>query len=113
VRGVSGSWYEAGFLAGRFLARVALQRCRPNAPELPRAEEPEAAGVTTVGGKTEPALHRNHRSGFHPLARNVLEVEVSAAWTMRVTLENSGHTPTVESVVARVASPGPEAQRTE
>jgi hypothetical protein len=113
VRRVSRGWFEAGILAGHFLVRVALQPSGPNATELPGAEKSVAAGVTSVGGKAEPALHRYHRTGLHPLARNVLKVEVSAARTMRVTLEDSRHTPTVKSVVAGVAPPGPEAHRAE
>lgn len=93
--------------------RISLKRRRPDAPELPGTEKTVAAGVTTVGRKSEPALHRNHRSGFHALARNVLKVEVSAARTMRVALEDSRHTPTVEPVVAGVAPPGPEAHGAE
>ena len=106
-------WFEARILAGHFFVRVALQRRRPDAPELSGAEKTVAARVTTVGRKAEPALHRNHRSGFHALARDVLEVEVSAARTMRVALEDSRHTPTVEPVVAGVAPPGPEAHGAE
>jgi hypothetical protein len=108
-----GGWFEAGILAGHFLASVALQRRRPYAPELPGAEKTVAAGVATVGRKAEPALHRNHRSGFHALARDVFEVEVSAARAMRVSLENRRHAPTMEPVVTGVASPGPQAYRAE
>lgn len=100
--------FEARTLAGYFLARVALKCRRANAPELPCAEKTVAAGVATVGGKSEPALHCDHGSSFHALAGNMFEVEVTAARTMRVALEYSRDAPAVKSAVAGVASPRPE-----
>jgi hypothetical protein len=100
--------YEIRTLAGYFLARVALEGSGANAPELPCAEKTVPAGVATVGGKSEPALHRDHRSSFYALARNMFEIEVPAAWTMGVELEYSRDTPAVKAAVAGVASPGPK-----
>jgi hypothetical protein len=105
--------YETGCLAGYFLARVALEGGRANAPELPCAEKTVTAGVTAIGGKPQPALHRDHGSSFHALARNMFEIEVPAAWTMRVALEYSRDTPPVKTAVAGVASPGPQPDRAE
>lgn len=98
-------------LAGYFLACSTIQRSGTNPPELPCAEKTVAAGIATVGGKSQPALHRDHGSSFHALAGNVFEIEVSAARTVRVALEYRRHAPSVKAPVAGVASPGPQPDR--
>lgn len=93
-------------LAGHFFANLGIQHRGPNTPELPRAEKPMAARVTAVGGKSEPALEQYHGPSLDALAGNMLQVEIAAAWTMRVALKRCGHAPTVKSAIAGVASPG-------
>jgi hypothetical protein len=95
--------------AGRFFADVTIDNRGTNAPELPRAEKTIPAGVTAVRRKSKPALQHNHRPGFHSLARDMLQVEVAAPRTMSVALKRGGHAPTVETVVASVAPPRPQA----
>ena len=87
---------------------VALHHGRQDAPELQDAEEAVTAGVAAVCGKPQPALHKNEGAGFHSLPRDVLEVKISAAGTMRVALQTGRHPPGVKAPVATVASPGPQ-----
>lgn len=99
-------------LTGDFLADLGIHGRGANAPKLPGAEKPMAAGIAAIGRKSKPALQHNHRPGFHSLARNMFQVEVAASRTMSVALERGGHAPAVESVIASMAPPRPQANHT-
>jgi hypothetical protein len=72
-----------------------------------------AAGIAAVGGKTQPAFHKNEGAVFDAFAGNMLEIEIAAAGTMRETFEDGSDAPGVKSPLAAVAAPRAQAGRGE
>jgi hypothetical protein len=83
------------------------------AAELQDAEEAVAAGIAAVGGKPQPSLHKNEGTVFDAFARDMLEIEISAARTVREAFQDGGDTPGMKSPLAAVAAPGAQADRSE
>jgi hypothetical protein len=92
---------------------LAFDQSRQDAPEFPDAEEPVAAGVAAVSGKSKQALQKNAGAIFHALAGDVLDIEIAAAGTVRKALQNGGHSPRLKSPIATVATPWAQASPTE
>jgi hypothetical protein len=84
-----------------------------NAAELQDAEEAVAAGVAAVGGKAQPAFHKDEGAVFDAFAGDVLEIEIAAAGTVREAFEDGSNTPGMKSPLAAVATPGAQAGRSE
>ena len=86
---------------------------RHNAAELQDAEEAVAAGIAAIGGKAQPAFHKDERAVFDAFAGNMLEIEISATGTVREAFEYGSDSPGVKSPLAAVASPRAQASRSE
>jgi len=80
---------------------------------LQDAEEAVAAGIAAIGGKTQPAFHKNEGAIFDAFAGDMLEIEIAAAGTVRVAFEGGSDSPGMKSVLAAVASPRTQAGRSE
>ena len=99
--------------AGRHGLRCRFRLCRggrrggggENAAERLHAEKAVPAGIASIRRKTKPTLECDHRASFHAFARDVLQVEVSAARAVRVQRECRGHFPGVKPQLARHAAP--------
>lgn len=76
--------------------------------EWPHAEESLPARVATIGGKFEALFQENKCAFFHALARDVLEIKISALRAMSIFRKEKSHAPGAESAVAGVASPWPQ-----
>lgn len=72
-----------------------------------------AAGIAAVGGKTQPALHKDQRAVFDPFAGDMLQIEIAAAGTVRESFEDGSDTPGVKSMLATVTAPRAQAGRRE
>lgn len=79
---------------------------RYDAPKGQHAEESLAAGIATIGRKSEPSFGGNQSAVINTIARNVLEIEVSAPGAMRETREGNCNSPCIKSAIAGMASPG-------
>jgi len=76
-----------------------------NATEQSNAEEPLAAGVAAVGRETQPTFQGDGYAILHTITRNPLEIEISAARTVRIAMVTEGHALGVKPAIAAVASP--------
>ena len=76
-----------------------------NAAKLQDAEEAVAAGIAAIGGKTQPAFHKDEGAGFDAFAGDMLEIEIAAARTMGEAFEDGSDSPGVKSPLAAVAAP--------
>ena len=94
-------------------AGLAFDHRRQDAPEFADAEEAVAAGITTVSGKSKPALQKNKGAILHALAGDMLDIEIAAAGTVREAFEDGGHSPCLKSPVATVTTPRAQASPTE
>lgn len=65
------------------------------------------ARVAAVRREAQPALQRNQCSVFHSISRNMFQIKVAAARTMRVNLKAARHAPRVKPALARMATPRP------
>ena len=74
-------------------AALAFDHRRQDAPKFADAEEPVAAGVAAVSGKSKPALQKNEGTTFDALAGDMLDIEIAAAGTVRKPLQDRGHSP--------------------
>jgi hypothetical protein len=92
---------------------LAFDHSRQDAPEFADAEEPVAAGIAAVSGKSKPALQKNEGTIFHSLAGDMLDIEIAAAGTVRKALQDGGHSPCLKSPIATVATPRAQASPTE
>ena len=72
-----------------------------------------AAGIAAVGGKTQPALHKDQRAVFDPFAGDMLQIEIAAAGAVRESFEDGSDTPGVKSMLATVTAPRAQAGRRE
>jgi hypothetical protein len=86
---------------------------RQNAPELQDAEEAVTAGVAAVGGKTQPAFHKNEGAIFHAFAGDMLEIKIAAAGTVREAFQRGRDPPGMKAPLAAVAAPGAQPGRSE
>jgi hypothetical protein len=71
-----------------------------------RTEEFLPAGIAAVSGKSEPALDREERALLHALARNRLQIKISAFRAVGVTHKRERNAACIKSAIAPVASPG-------
>src|ERR1700722_9973377 len=55
-----------------------------DAPEWPEAEEPLPARIAPVGRESEETLHEHEGARFHAVARDVFQIEISAARAVRI-----------------------------
>ena len=92
---------------------LAFGHRRQDAPKFADAEEPVAAGVAAVSGKSKPALQKNEGTIFHSLAGDMLDIEIAAAGTVREAFEDGGHSPRLKSPITIVATPRAQASPTE
>jgi len=84
-----------------------------DAPELQDTKEAVSARVAAIGGKAQPAFHKDKGAVFDAFAGNMLEIEIAAARTMRVAFQGGCDAPGMEAALAAVAAPGPQAGRGE
>jgi hypothetical protein len=84
-----------------------------DAAELQDAEEAVAAGIAAVGGKAQPALHKDEGAVFDAFAGNMLEIEIAATGTVREAFEDGSDAPGAKSPLAAVAAPRAQAGRGE
>jgi hypothetical protein len=80
---------------------------------LADTEKAVAAGVTAVGGKSEPALQKNQRAIFDAVAGDMLDIEIAAAGAVREAFEDGSNPPGMKAPIAAVAAPGAETADTE
>jgi hypothetical protein len=76
-----------------------------------KAEKFLAAGVAAIRRKTEKSLHVGQCALVDAFARDALQVEIPAAGAVSEAHERNRHGPGMEPQVARLASPGPQAQQ--
>jgi hypothetical protein len=72
------------------------------------AEKPLAARIASVSREIQQTFHGDHSSILHTLARNVLQVKISALGAVGIACEGYRHAITAKSAVACVTSPGLE-----
>jgi hypothetical protein len=84
-----------------------------NSAELQDAEEAVAARVAPVGGKAQPALHKDEGAVFDAFAGDVLKIEIAAARTVRKAFQDGSDAPGMKSPLAAVAAPRAQAGRSE
>jgi hypothetical protein len=89
--------------------RLAFDHGGQDTAEFADAEEAVAAGVTAVGGKSEPALQKNEGAIFDTVAGNMLNIEIAAAGAVREAFEDGSDPPGMKAPIATVATPGTEA----
>ena len=88
---------------------VAFDHRRQDAAEFADAEETVAAGIAAVGGKSEPALQENQGAIFHTFAGDMLDIEITAARTVREAFKVGSDAPGLKAVLAAVTAPGAQA----
>lgn len=91
----------------RSFVRSRRNHRRNDAPVGQKAEEFLATGIAAVRGKTQKAFHAGQRALVDAIARDVLQVEISAARAMDVPSEGDRHRPGIEAYVAGLAPPRP------
>jgi hypothetical protein len=84
-----------------------------DAAELQDAEKAVAAGIATIGRKTQPAFHKDESAGFDAFAGDMLEIEIAAAGAVREALQNGSDTPGMKSPFAAMATPRAQTGRCE
>lgn len=92
-------------LGSRWFPRRGVKRGCNDPPEPQDAEEPLPAGIAPVCGKTHEALQSDHRPFLDALARNMLQIKIPASGAMRVPHELQGNTRAMKPVIAGVATP--------
>ena len=90
-------------------ARGSGERRRQDSAKRKHAEEALPARVTSIGRNAQPAFQGHEGSLFHAVARDVLEIKISAPRAVRIIRKPHGHPPGIKSMVAGMASPGSEA----
>lgn len=80
-------------------------RGRHNSAEPQHAEEPLPAGIAPVSGKFQKALQGDHCPLLDALARNMLQVKISASGAMCVARERQRYARGTKPEVAGVAPP--------
>lgn len=93
------------------LPRVFADHGRNNFPVGQNAEEFLAARVAAIGGKAKKALQKDQCACIDALARNMLQIKVSATGAVRIARKRNGHRPGVKSLVAGPATPGPQPEQ--
>jgi hypothetical protein len=71
------------------------------------------ARIATVSRKTKEALYGDHGPVFDPFSGNMFEVKISATRAMGVTRESEGNTGAMKAVVAGMAAPWLQIQKSE
>ena len=75
------------------------------------AEEAQAARIAAEGAEAEKTLQPEQRGLLDAIARQALQVEVSAARAMSKARERHGNPPRIKASIARSAAPGAQAGR--
>lgn len=78
---------------------------RQDAAKGQDAEEFLAAGVATIGRKSEQALREDQDAPFNAIASDALEIEIPAPRAVSVPREQKGHASCVEPEIAGAAAP--------
>lgn len=81
------------------------ERGRPDAAQRQNAEESLAARVAAIGGKSEKALGGHQRPAFDAIARQPLQIEITAARAVSEAQKRPGDARGVKTLVASVAAP--------
>jgi hypothetical protein len=84
---------------------------RTNAPIGPDAEKFRTAWTATVRGQPKEPLDGRQDAWRHAVGSNALQIEVTAARTMSVSGENGGHSASIKSKAAGMASPWLESKQ--
>ena len=84
-----------------------LTLCRYDAPVEADREETVPAWSATIGGKLKQTEQPGKRASSM-LAGNPLEIHVAAQSTMRIPDERDGDRPSIKSLIATPATPGPQ-----
>lgn len=86
---------------------------RDNTAERTQAEETLATRIAAIRGDFQKPLEEEERTSFNAVARDVLEVKVSASGTMRILNERKSDTRCIEAALTGFAAPGPAAKKGE
>ncbi len=90
----------------RLLGSRGRNHRRQDLPVPPNAEESLPAGVAAIGGEMQQALGEEQGAFVHPVAGNVVQIEIPAPWTVSESAKPERHSPGIKSSVAGMASPG-------
>jgi len=95
-------------LRSRDLGWCCREHGRHDSPERKNTEKLLTARVATIGWETQQALQRGQRALLDPFPRNVLKIEIPAAWTVDKAHEADCDRPGIEPELTGLASPGPQ-----
>jgi hypothetical protein len=84
---------------------------RTNTTKRQDTKEPLPARVAAIGREPEEAFQENQSALLNAVPRDAFKVEIAASRAMGIPRKRERHAPGVESPVAGVASPGPQAGR--